>query len=141
MAVPGPSASDRPAPIPVAGAVHLTPRESDVLRLASRGLGNAEVGAVLHLSETTVKTHMRHVLAKLGAAGRTHAVALGYESGLLASPAVEVAVSARALLLEIPRCPWHPPAQPPGACRDCVRWSSARRVVAGLDAALAGGAS
>jgi DNA-binding NarL/FixJ family response regulator len=60
-----------------------TPREIEVLQLISDGLVNREIGKRLFLSEETVKSHVRHLLAKLQARSRAHAVAVGFRRGLL----------------------------------------------------------
>jgi DNA-binding CsgD family transcriptional regulator len=61
-----------------------TMREIEVLQLISDGLVNREIGDRLYLSEETVKSHVRHLLAKLEARSRAHAVAIGFRRGLIA---------------------------------------------------------
>jgi DNA-binding NarL/FixJ family response regulator len=61
----------------------LTERESEVLRLMSRGRSNAEIAGDLYLGEATVKTYVGRVLAKLGARDRVQAVVMAYESGVV----------------------------------------------------------
>ena len=61
----------------------LTERERDVLRLIVVGRNNSEIASELYVSEATVKTHINHIFAKLGARDRTHAVVLAHQLGLV----------------------------------------------------------
>jgi DNA-binding NarL/FixJ family response regulator len=58
-------------------------REKEVFLLAARGLGNAEIGRTAFISEATVKTHIRSILAKLGLSTRVQLVVFAYENGLV----------------------------------------------------------
>ena len=79
------SDQDRRRPAATAGAAleQLTGRERDVLALIARGRSNKRIALELGISEKTVKTHVGHVLAKLGVSDRTQAALLAVEQGLL----------------------------------------------------------
>ena len=68
---------------PASSPADLTPRETQVLQQIVRGLGNKEIAATLSISENTVKTHVRHILDKLGLRSRAEAAAYAVRSGLL----------------------------------------------------------
>jgi len=61
----------------------MTPRELEVLRLLARGKANKEIAAALAISERTTKSHVSHIMAKLGVQSRTQAALFAVQSGLL----------------------------------------------------------
>ncbi len=61
----------------------LTPRELDVLRYATRGMPNKDIARLIGRTSQTVKAHLKHVMAKLGAANRTEAVTLALKRGII----------------------------------------------------------
>lgn len=71
-----------PASQPDPRLARLTERETEVLQLIAQGTSNAEISEQLYLSATTVKTHVRHIMAKLEARDRVQLVVLAYESGV-----------------------------------------------------------
>jgi DNA-binding NarL/FixJ family response regulator len=75
--------AQRAAPLRNDGLDELTERELEVLRLLATGKSNAELAAQLYLGEGTVKTHVSHLLRKLGLRDRVQAVVFAYESGLV----------------------------------------------------------
>ena len=71
-----------PRPAPPKELGELTERELEILRLIATGMSNAEIGRELFIGETTVKTHVTHILQKLGLRDRVQAVVLAYQAGL-----------------------------------------------------------
>jgi len=73
-----------PRPTPPKEFHELTAREQEVFRLIADGLSNTEIAEELHISDTTVKTHITHILQKLNLRDRVQAVVLAYQAGLIA---------------------------------------------------------
>ena len=71
-----------PRPTPPKEFDDLTAREQEVFRLIAQGLSNTEIGQQLYISDTTVKTHITHILQKLNLRDRVQAVVLAYQTGL-----------------------------------------------------------
>jgi DNA-binding CsgD family transcriptional regulator len=97
----------------------LSKRELAVLRLLTDGASNAGIAGELGVSVNTVRTHVRGVLAKLGASSRREAVRIAGERRLLDDPARRLLAEVRPLLVDVPRCRRHDPAQP--------GWATGRR--------------
>ena len=77
----------KPRPAPPKEFDDLTSREQEVFRLIADGLSNVEIGQQLFISDTTVKTHITHILQKLGLRDRVQAVVLAYQTGLFETDA------------------------------------------------------
>ena len=72
-----------PRPTPPKELDELTAREQEVFRLIADGLSNTEIAQELYISDTTVKTHITHILQKLNLRDRVQAVVLAYQTGAL----------------------------------------------------------
>jgi DNA-binding NarL/FixJ family response regulator len=76
-----------PRPAPPKELDDLSEREREVFRLMARGLSNGEIAQELYISETTVKTHVTHILQKLNLRDRVQAVVLAYQTGIFEADA------------------------------------------------------
>jgi DNA-binding NarL/FixJ family response regulator len=76
-----PPSTAEPVHVPLPDA--LSPRETQVLQRIAEGDTNQQIARVFQRSEETVKSHVKHVLEKLGASSRAHAVTIGFRQGLL----------------------------------------------------------
>ena len=83
MTAAGAVPDGRPAPVPTAPPALLTARELDVVRALARGRTNGEIAADLFVSLSTVKTHLGHIQAKIGARNRVEIVVWAWETGLM----------------------------------------------------------
>ena len=79
-----------PRPTPPKELDDLSTREREVFRLVARGLSNAQIGQELFIGETTVKTHVTHILSKLGLHDRVQAVVLAYQTGVFDADDLEL---------------------------------------------------
>ncbi|MFI9330165.1 response regulator [Kitasatospora sp. NPDC052868] len=82
----GPPTGPPAGPVEDHRLARLTGREREVLRQAAEGRSNSEIAAELFLAESTVKTHVKRVLAKIGARDRAQAVVIAYRAGLMTGP-------------------------------------------------------
>jgi DNA-binding NarL/FixJ family response regulator len=79
-----------PRPTPPKELEDLSAREREVFRLVAQGLSNAQIGKELFIGETTVKTHVTHILSKLGLHDRVQAVVLAYQTGVFDAEELEL---------------------------------------------------
>ncbi len=79
-----------PRPTPPKELEELSAREREVFRLVAQGLSNAQIGKELFIGETTVKTHVTHILSKLGLHDRVQAVVLAYQTGVFDADELEL---------------------------------------------------
>ncbi|MFF2040770.1 response regulator [Kitasatospora sp. NPDC058170] len=86
LAATAPPAGPPAGPVDDHRLARLTEREREVLRQAAEGLSNSEIAAELFLAESTVKTHIKRILAKIGARDRAQAVVIAYRAGLMTGP-------------------------------------------------------